>query len=69
MLSETVYELLAILVPLVGRVATGLSVERTPRGYHQRLTPDAEMARGALGQSLDDALAGWPVVEVHRRGL
>lgn len=64
-LSEAVYELLATLAPLAGQIAEGLSVDKSPRGFHQRLTPGAETARAELGQRLDDALAGWPVVEVH----
>lgn len=64
-LSEAVYETLVPLSPLFERLAAGLSAERTPRGWHQRLTPDAQDAHAELARVLAQVLAPFPVVEVH----
>ena len=64
-LDERVYEILARLSPVAARIADGLTVETTPRGTHQRLTPEARDAREELARRLDDELDGLPELDVR----
>ncbi|WP_063126126.1 hypothetical protein [Nocardia fusca] len=51
--------------PLAADVADGLTVTESPRGWHQRLTPDAAAARDEIGRRLTELLADWPILEIH----
>ncbi len=51
--------------PLATEVADGLTVTESPRGWHQRLTPDAAAARDEIGRRLTELLADWPILEIH----
>lgn len=64
-LDDRVYEILAGLSPVAARIADGLTLETTPRGTHQRLTPEAEDAREELIRRLDEELADIPELDVR----
>lgn len=51
--------------PLAARVAAGLRVTESPRGFHQVLIPEARAASTEIAELLAVLLADWPVLEVR----
>lgn len=66
--DEHVYEKLAGLSPIAARIAEGLTVETTPRGVHQRLTPAAEDAREEFIRRLDEEFAALRELDIRTAG-
>ncbi|MFI9507214.1 hypothetical protein [Nocardia sp. NPDC052566] len=64
-LDEGIFNTLVEMSGFFEQLVAGFSVERTPRGWHQRLTPDAEDVRAEIATIFTRVLASRPVVEIH----